>query len=99
MRPGCAPARRRASSRRSTSQCWELRYDFTRLRSQVARLDPETAEPVPSRAAPPAGAVAFVPLASMKKNELMAQQNTTLSSIGSGTGGYVAAIRARAAPV
>ena len=21
---------------------WELRYDFTRLRSQVARLDPET---------------------------------------------------------
>src|SRR4026208_2308813 len=23
---------------------WELRYDFTRLRSQVARLDPETEE-------------------------------------------------------
>ena len=45
---------------------WELRYDFTRLRSQVARLDPgeaETAEP----AAPPPGQMAFVPLASIKK--------------------------------
>jgi hypothetical protein len=45
---------------------WELRYDFTRLRSQVARLDPETAEQEPP-APPPQGQVAFVPLASMKK--------------------------------
>lgn len=49
---------------------WELRYEFTRLRSQVARLDPETQEP--EDAAPPApGAggqtVAFVSLSSMKK--------------------------------
>jgi hypothetical protein len=48
-----------------TQSYWELRYDFTRLRSQVARLDPETAEPAEA-AAPPAG-VTFVPLASMKK--------------------------------
>jgi hypothetical protein len=46
---------------------WELRYDFTRLRSQVARLDPETEQP---DAAPPPQAketVAFVSLSSMKK--------------------------------
>ena len=43
---------------------WELRYDFTRLRSQVARLDPETE---PAEAPPPPGQVAFVPLSSMKK--------------------------------
>ena len=47
---------------------WELRYDFTRLRSQVARLDPETeqaaAEASPSQ---PTGQVAFVSLSSMKK--------------------------------
>ena len=45
---------------------WELRYDFTRLRSQVARLDPETAEPEAPEVPPP-GQVAFVPLASIKK--------------------------------
>lgn len=44
---------------------WELRYDFTRLRSQVARLDP--GEPAEAPPAPPASQVAFVPLASMKK--------------------------------
>ena len=49
---------------------WELRYDFTRLRSQVARLDPETDEAATQAAAPPpAGGqtVAFVSLSSMKK--------------------------------
>jgi hypothetical protein len=46
---------------------WELRYDYTRLRSQIARLDPEQAEDAP--AAPPAApaTVSFVPLASIKK--------------------------------
>ena len=45
---------------------WELRYDFTRLRSQVARLDPETAKPeVP--AAAQGETVAFVSLSSIKK--------------------------------
>ena len=47
---------------------WELRYDFTRLRSQVARLDPETEEAI-AEASPsqPPGTVAFVSLSSMKK--------------------------------
>ena len=49
-----------------TQSYWELRYDFTRLRSQVARLDPETAEQEAPQAAPPEQ-VAFVPLASIKK--------------------------------
>ena len=45
---------------------WELRYDFTRLRSQVSRLDPGEQE---AEAPPPAPTqqVAFVPLSSMKK--------------------------------
>ena len=45
---------------------WELRYDYTRLRSQLARLDPGEAA---DEAAPPTspGQVAFVSLASMKK--------------------------------
>ena len=45
---------------------WELRYDFTRLRSQVARLDPETEQP-DAAPAPPKETVAFVSLSSMKK--------------------------------
>jgi hypothetical protein len=49
-----------------TQSYWELRYDFTRLRSQVARLDPETAA-LEAPPAPPPGQVAFVPLASIKK--------------------------------
>jgi hypothetical protein len=48
---------------------WELRYDYTRLRSQVTRLEKgETTEaPVPPQ---PAGqTVAFVPLSSIKKKD------------------------------
>ena len=48
-----------------TQSYWELRYDYTRLRSQVQRLDPEAPEMPPAPAAP--SAVTFVPLASMKK--------------------------------
>jgi hypothetical protein len=48
-----------------TQSYWELRYDYTRLRSQVARLDP--GEPADEPAPPAEGQVAFVPLASMKK--------------------------------
>jgi hypothetical protein len=47
---------------------WELRYDYTRLRSQVARLDPEHEEPQPVEPPQPA-AVTFVPLSSMRKKE------------------------------
>ena len=51
-----------------TQSYWELRYDYTRLRSQVARLDPEQATDLPPDPAPPA-AVSFVPLASMRKKD------------------------------
>jgi hypothetical protein len=62
-------ARRAARRLEALNQSyWELRYDFTRLRSQVARLDPDQAEEAP--APPPATSqVAFVPLSSMKKKQ------------------------------
>jgi hypothetical protein len=65
-----ARARRLARKLDALNQSyWELRYDFTRLRSQVARLDPgeleESAAPPPA----PAPTVAFVPLSSIKKNQ------------------------------
>jgi hypothetical protein len=47
---------------------WELRYDYTRLRSQLARLDPDQAEPPPPEPSQPA-AVTFVPLSSMRKKD------------------------------
>ena len=46
---------------------WELRYDYTRLRSQVSRLDPEQAEEAAEAPPPAAASVSFVPLSSMKK--------------------------------
>jgi hypothetical protein len=46
---------------------WELRYDFTRLRSQVSRLDPESEPAETPPADMPSGTVAFVPLTSIKK--------------------------------
>ena len=53
-----------------TQSYWELRYDFTRLRSQVARLDPDAGAP-DGPAAPPAAApaqgVSYISLSSMKK--------------------------------
>ncbi len=51
---------------------WELRYDFTRLRSQVARLDPgvpDADEEATSSAPAAAPTVAFVPLSSIKKKD------------------------------
>ena len=46
---------------------WELRYDYTRLRSQVARLDPEQAEAAAEPAQP--ATVSFVPLSSIRKKD------------------------------
>ena len=53
-----------------TQSYWELRYDFTRLRSQVARLDPAVPDEE-DRAPAPAAAqtVSFVPLSSIRKKE------------------------------
>ena len=52
-----------------TQSYWELRYDYTRLRSQVARLDP--GEPADAPAPPPQAdaTVSFVPLASIRKKD------------------------------
>jgi acyl carrier protein phosphodiesterase len=50
-----------------TKSYWELRYDYTRLRSQVSRLDPEQVDEMAEAPAPPAQSVSFVPLSSIKK--------------------------------
>ena len=58
----------RAQARALNQSYWELRYDFTRLRSQVARLDPESEQAIAEASpAQPTGQVAFVSLSSMKK--------------------------------
>jgi hypothetical protein len=66
-----ALARARRLSRKLealTQSYWELRYDYTRLRSQVTRLDPGEAadqDPVGQAATP----VAFVPLSSIRRKD------------------------------
>jgi hypothetical protein len=50
-----------------TQSYWELRYDYTRLRSQLSRLDPGESDAEAGPPAPPREQVAFVPLSSMKK--------------------------------
>ena len=51
-----------------TQQYWELRYEYTRLRSQLSRLDPEQpAEPEPP--APASSSVSFVPLSTIRKRD------------------------------
>jgi hypothetical protein len=49
---------------------WELRYDYTRLRSQVTRLDPgeaPAAAPEPAPVSTPS--MTFVPLSSIRKKD------------------------------
>ena len=53
-----------------TQSYWELRYDYTRLRSQVSRLDPEQVDEVAEAPAPPAQSVSFVPLSSIEEETL-----------------------------
>jgi hypothetical protein len=48
---------------------WELRYDYTRLRSQMARLDPEQAESHQPEPSSQPAAVSFVPLSSIRKKD------------------------------
>jgi len=43
---------------------WELRYDYTRLRAQVGRLDRD--RPPDGQAEPTPASVSFVPLAALK---------------------------------
>ena len=51
-----------------TQSYWELRYDYTRLRSQLSRLDPEQArEPDAPPVASPS--VSFVPLSAIRKKD------------------------------
>jgi hypothetical protein len=52
-----------------TQQYWELRYDYTRLRSTVARLDPDQQPVEPAEPPAPAPSVSFVPLSSIKKKD------------------------------
>jgi hypothetical protein len=66
----CAWARRVARKLEALTQSyWELRYDYTRLRSQVARLDPDQPEPVAPAPAQEPASVSFVPLSSIRKKE------------------------------
>ena len=50
---------------------WELRYEYTRLRSQMASLDPdEAASGEAGSVAPPATpSVSFVPLSTIRKKD------------------------------
>jgi hypothetical protein len=47
---------------------WELRYDYTRLRSHLARLDPEQPEAA-AETSPADSSVSFVPLSSIRKKD------------------------------
>ncbi len=49
---------------------WELRYEYTRLRSQLARLDPDDTSAETEPVAPPVTpSVSFVPLSSIRKKD------------------------------
>jgi hypothetical protein len=52
-----------------TQSYWELRYDYTRLRSRLSRLDPEDAIPAEPQAEPAPPSVSFVPLSTLKKKD------------------------------
>ena len=63
-------ARRLARRLEALNQAyWELRYDYTRLRSRVASLDPEQAQADAEPPVAPASApsTSFVPLSSIRK--------------------------------
>lgn len=65
-----AHARARRLSRRLetlTQTYWELRYEHSRLKAQVTRLDPEAQPPAAEPASAGAPTVGFVPLSSLKK--------------------------------
>lgn len=66
-------ATRRLSRRleQLTRSYWELRYEYGRMRAQLARLDPEQAAAAASEAGAAKAAetpLAFVPLSSLKRD-------------------------------
>ena len=54
-----------------TQSYWELRYEYTRLRSRVAQLDPGDSASEEAHAAPPVASpsVSFVPLSAIRKKD------------------------------
>ena len=48
---------------------WELRYEYTRLRSQVARPSPDSPDDSPATESSPSTQVSYVPLSSLKRGE------------------------------
>ncbi len=75
-----AMVRRQANQFRTlTKSYWELRYDYTRLRSRLARLDPDegpAGDPAQDpghgaagAAAPAAATVSYVPLSTIRKKD------------------------------
>ena len=53
-----------------TQSYWELRYEYTRLRSQLSSLDPGQASLSAPEATPPAApTVSFVPLSTIRKKD------------------------------
>ena len=52
-----------------TQSYWELRYDYTRLRTQVAQLDPEHQQNPEPTAAASSPSVSFVPLSAIRKKD------------------------------
>jgi hypothetical protein len=67
----CVWARRVARKLEALTQSyWELRYDYTRLRSQVARLDPEQLDGQTTDPPPQQASVSFVPLSAIRKKDM-----------------------------
>ena len=55
-----------------TQSYWELRYEYTRLRSRLSRLDPEDGQAEESRAealSPASPSVSFIPLSTIRKKD------------------------------
>jgi hypothetical protein len=52
-----------------TKSYWDLRYEYTRLRSQVARLDPGDAPPAEPAEEQSLPSVSFVPLSTIRKKD------------------------------
>jgi hypothetical protein len=48
---------------------WELRYDYTRLRSRLAQVAPDPASPAADPPQPVSAAVSFVPLSAIGKKD------------------------------